>query len=211
MNRSHQAVSLKDGIVELFDEVELDRSGLAALRAVAEPAVLTSTGPTQPSRRRWLAIAASLAAVTTLGVWGARRQPYSDHLLMLADEVAYNHIAHSGSAGSTLDSLGDSLAALRPTFAKLGFAMVDATGDVALTDATLVGGRFCMLMAAPAVQLRYITPRGEVHVCQARFDPLRHAGVPDVAQAGVEPLVLHTRGVRVSLAQRAGVLFAVAA
>ncbi len=209
MNRSHQTVSLKDGIVELFDEVELDRSRLAALRAVAEPAALNSAAPTQPSRRRWLAIAASLAAVTTLGVWGTRRQPYSDHLLMLADEVAYNHIAHSDDA--TLDALGDSLAALRPTFAKLGFAMVDATADSALTDATLIGGRFCMLMAAPALQLRYTTPRGEVHVCQARFDQLRHAGVPDVAQAGVEPVVLHTRGVRVSLAQRAGVLFAVAA
>jgi hypothetical protein len=210
MNKSHQSVSLKAGIVELFDEIGLDRTQLDALRAHAEPAMRNPDAPAQPSRRRWLAVAASLAAVTTLGIWGVRRQPYSDHLQMLADEVAYNHVAHSGD-DSSLDALGDSLASLRPTFAKLGFAMVDATGDPALADATLIGGRFCMLMAAPAVQLRYDTPRGEVHVCQARFDPVRHAGVPDVTLAGVEPVVLHTRGVRVSLAQRAGVLFAVAA
>lgn len=214
MNKAHESVALKDGVVELFEDVQLDRERLQHLRALAPGNEASETGNGRPavlSRRRWLTMAASLAAVGTLGLWASRRETYTGHIQMLADEVAYNHLVHGAAAGGKLDASGSTLDVLRPTFASIGFALQDATADTALTDATLLGGRFCSVMTAAAVQLRYTSPRGEVSVCQTRFDPMRHGDVPDLAVARGEPVVLHTRGVRVSLAHRAGVLIAVVA
>ena len=181
--------------------------------------------PGNPQRRRLLAMAATVVAASGLGLWLSRREAHAEHIVMLAEEVAFTHLTYSAAAGVALDVLGNDIGLLRLRFSAVGFALIDAaaigtaaldaaaintTVDPALKGAELVGGRLCVLTAAPAVQLRYRGVQGEVSVCQTRFHPQRHRDVPDLAAAGAAPTVLHARGVRVSLAHRQGVLFAVA-
>jgi len=216
MKSSPSPVSLKVGIAEVFDDVALDAAQLSALHALdatrqtpaAAEALPPASTPSMPARRRWLAMAASLAAVGALGVWMGRRPGSASLAELLADEVAYNHIVHSVPGADQLDIEASTLDALRPTFANIGFALVDPQDDPALADARLLGGRFCRVMAAAAVQLRYRGARGDLSVCQARFDPERHGELPDLVIAS-ETLIVTTRGLRVSLGQRAGVLVAV--
>jgi len=203
MKNASERVPLKQAVAELFEAEHLDSERLHALRAIGGQ-------PAKPERRRWLAAAAAVVAVTGLGLLQNRRETHAQNLLILADEVAYTHLAYSAATGIALDALGDNIAQLRPHFDAIGFALIDASADPALQDATLEGGRACILTAAPAVQLRYRGTQGEISVCQTRFNPLRHQDVPDLAVNGASPIVLHARGVRVSLAHQQGVLFAVA-
>lgn len=203
MKHSEEKVPLKQAVAELFETEQLDSERLRALRGM-------SGQPAQPQRRRWLAAAAAVVAVGGLGLLLNRRESHAEHLVMLAEEVAYTHLTYSAAAGIALDARGNSIAALRPHFDGVGFALVDASADAALQGATLEGGRACILTAAPAVQLRYRGAQGEISVCQTRFDPLRHRDIPELTDTATASLVLHARGVRVSLAHQRGVLFALA-
>ncbi|MGQ0800168.1 MAG: hypothetical protein ACT4NL_08670 [Pseudomarimonas sp.] len=203
MKQPHENVPLKQAVLELFEGEHLDAEQLRGLRAA-------SGQPASPQRRHWLAAAAAVVAVSGLGLVLTRRGSDAEHLTMLAEEVAYTHLTYSAAAGVALDAVGNTIAVLRPHFDGVGFALIDASGDAALQGAALEGGRACILTAAPAVQLRYRGVLGEISVCQTRFNPLRHRDVPDLAGTAATPIVLHARGVRVSLAHQQGVMFAVA-
>ncbi len=200
MSSPKEQIPLKQGIAELFSEHSLDATQLRQLRATADQGL-----PQQPHRRRWLSAAAVLVAGTGLGIWATRRGPGEQNLMLMADEVAYNHLTYR-----TVDVEGSSIAALRPAFASLGFSLLDAPFDPVLEGAELIGGRFCTVASVPAVQLRYRAAEGDVTLCQARFDPVRHREAPDMAVAAA-PAVLHARGMRVSLCHMQGVFVAVAA
>jgi hypothetical protein len=199
MSKPNERIPLRQGIAERFAAVELDAAQLHQLRFAAAQDL-----PQRPERRRWLGAAAVLVAAAGLGLLATRRGPQEDNLALLADEVAANHLAYR-----TVDVAGSSIAALRPAFASLGFALLDAPADPALEGAELLGGRFCSIASVPAVQLRYRAATGDVTLCQARFDPLRHREAPDMAVAAA-PALLHARGMRVSLCHMQGVFLAVA-
>jgi len=57
--------------------------------------------------------------------------------------------------------------------------------------------------------LRYRVGTGMVGVCQARFDPARYRGVPDM-QVAAAPVTTMARGLKVSLCHDRGVLMAMA-
>lgn len=202
MSAPDEKIPLRQGIAELFAEDALDPRRLAELRRLA------SGAPARPDRRRWLGIAAGVVAAAGLGLWALRRADPVENVGRLAEEIAYNHLRYASASGEPLDAEGSSVAELRPTFAGLGFALVEPPPDEVLQGAELLGGRFCTLAMAPAVQLRFRSPRGEVTVCEQRYDAGLHEGVPDLATAA--PAVLHARGVRVSLCHHQGVLLGVA-
>jgi hypothetical protein len=198
MNKRREKIPLKQGVAELFSEQTLNVAQLRQLRAAADQGA-----PQRPERRRWLSAAAVLVAGTGIGIWATRRGAGDQNLMLMAEEVAYNHLSYR-----SIDVAGTSIAELRPAFASLGFALLDAPSDPVLVGAELVGGRFCSVASVPAVQLRYRVAGGDVTLCQARFDPVRHREAPDMAVAA--PAVVHARGMRVSLCHMQGVLVAVA-
>jgi hypothetical protein len=213
MKRSDEKIPLRQGIIELYADEQLEPERLRLLRQAAEPTAAPTAAPSRPDRRRFLAAAAAVVASAGLGFWALRRESAEANLARLADEIAHNHSAYAEGRGMRLDAEADSIAALRPAFASLGFSLMEAPDDPALAGASLRGGRFCTVGGVSAVQLRYRSAdpaRGEVTVCQARFDPQRHRGVPDMALAAA-PAELHARGLRVSLCHAQGVLMAVTA
>jgi hypothetical protein len=199
MSNSREKIPLKQGVAELFCDQSLTTAQLRQLRAAADQGL-----PQQPERRRWLGAAAVLVAGAGLGVWAVRRTPGEQNLMLMAEEIAYNHLSYR-----IMDVAGASIAELRPAFAPLGFALLDAPSDPALEGGELIGGRFCSVASVPAVQLRYRTAGGDVTMCQARFDPVRHRQTPDMAVSA--PAMVHARGMRVSLCHMQGVLLAIAA
>lgn len=78
-----------------------------------------------------------------------------------------------------------------------------------LFDAELIGGRHCSIASVPAVMLRYRVGADVIGICQARFDPARHRGVPDM-QVAAAPATAMARGLKVSLCHDRGVLMAMA-
>jgi hypothetical protein len=106
-----------------------------------------------------------------------------------------------------LDVHSASMDELRSAFASVGFMLQPA--PMALPpEAELIGGRHCSIASVPAVALRYRSSNGLVGMCQARFDPARHRGVPALA-AGHPPAQRSARGLSVSLCHDNGVLMAV--
>ncbi len=200
MRNSREKIPLKQGIAELFSEQSLDAAQLRQLRAAADQGL-----PQRPDRRRWLGAAAVLVAGAGVGIWATRRSSGEQNLMAMAEEIAYNHLSYR-----TVDVAGSSIAELRPAFASLGFSLLDAPADPVLEGAELVGGRFCSVASVPAVQLRYRSADGDVTLCQARFDPVRHREAPDMAVTAA-PATVHARGMRVSLCHTQGVFVAVAA
>lgn len=206
MSKPQETIPLRRAIAERFADTALSPEQLAQLKALTDVASSAAPDrPARPDRRRWLAAAAVLAVGAGVGAW-LRQGAGTDNLQRLADEIAYNHLS-----GKLLDVQGDSIAALRPAFASLGFALLDAPADPELQGATLLGGRFCSIASVPAALLRYRRADGqEVTLYQAPFDPVRHRDAPDMRVAAA-PAVVHARGLRVSLCHLQGVFMAVAA
>lgn len=205
MNRP-QKTPLREAIRERFEAESLAPGQLAALRQRLAAGAGAAAAPPAASRRRFLALAASLTATATLGWWassGIRDQRDAGNLEALADEIAYNHLKHS-----TLDVEADSLEALAAAFAGVGIALQPPPTEVP-AGAELLGGRHCTIAGVPAVMLRYRLDGRIIGYCQARFDPRRHRGVPDMQLAGA-PVQLAARGMQVSLCHDRGVLMAVA-
>jgi hypothetical protein len=208
MNRPEKT-PLREAIRERFEAETLAPDQLAALRQrLAAGSGAAGAVPPAPARRRFLALAASLTATATatLGWWaasGVRDLRDAGNLEALADEIAYNHLKHS-----TLDVEADSLEALSAAFAGVGIALQPPPLEVP-AGAELLGGRHCTIAGVPAVMLRYRLDERIIGYCQARFDPRRHRGVPDMQVSGV-PVQLAARGMQVSLCHDRGVLMAVA-
>lgn len=206
-----QTRPLREALRAQFQEERLDAAQLDALRArlmAATPPPTQNAGarPAQPERRRFFAVAASVAAAATVGYWGLfglRAFQDTSNLQALADEIAYNHLFDK-----PLDFASDSLPALREAFAGVGFMLQDVPFQLP-DGAVLIGGRHCSIASVPAVMLRYRLGADEVGVCQARFDPARHRGVPDLSLAGT-PATAMSRGLKVSLCHDRGVLMAMA-
>jgi anti-sigma factor RsiW len=210
---------LRSAIRERFEGESLRPEQLAQLRALLQPAAAVRPAdasladPTDGvgsvpnrSRRRLFAIAASVAATATVGYWGSfglRAFNNASNLDALAEEVAYNHLFDK-----PMDVVSGSMDELRQAFASVGF-MLQAPPIALPGDAELIGGRHCSIAAVPAVMLRYRTAQGVLGFCQARFDPARHRGVPDMAIAHA-PVERMARGLKVSLCHDMGVLMALA-
>lgn len=203
--------SLRELLKARFEDERLDPQQLLALRDLQQsPADAASTaaaerGPVDPGRRRLFAIAASVAATGAVGYWGLfglRAFRDTSNLDVLADEIALNQLMEK-----PLDVRSGSMDELRSAFATVGFMLQPA--PMALpADAELIGGRHCSIASVPAVALRYRSESGFVGMCQARFDPARHRGVP--ARAEGQALAVRTaRGCTVSLCHDHGVLMAV--
>lgn len=207
MNRPEKT-PLREAIRERFEAETLAPEQLAALRQrLAAGTGAAGAAPPAPARRRFLALAASLTATATLGWWaasGVRDLRDAGNLEALADEIAFNHLRHSG-----LDVQAGSLEALAEAFASVGIALQPPPSDVP-AGAELLGGRHCSIAGVPAVMLRYRFDDRIIGYCQARFDPRRHRGVPDM-QVASAPAQQVARGMQVSLCHDRGVLMAVVA
>lgn len=204
---------LREQLRAKFEQERLEAAQLDALRArlSAPPAPGPQTapadqGPAQPGRRRFFATAASVAAAATVGYWGlfgVRAFRDTSNLQTLADEIAYNHLYEK-----PLDVASASMAELREAFAGVGF-LLQETPFALPPGAELIGGRHCSIASVPAVMLRYRVGADVVGICQARFDPARHRGVPDM-QLAAAPATVMARGLKVSLCHDRGVLMAMA-
>ncbi|MFY8134428.1 MAG: hypothetical protein ACOVKS_05465 [Aquimonas sp.] len=202
---------LREALREQFQEQRLDSAQLDALRArldaaAASTAVMGPAPVPQPERRRFLALAASVTAAGAVGYWGlfgltAFRN--TSNLQTLADEIAYNHLYDK-----PLDVASASLGELREAFAGVGFLLQEVPFELP-AGAELFGARHCSIASVPAVMLRYRVGTDVVGVCQARFDPARHRGVPDM-QVAAAPATAMARGLKVSLCHDRGVLMAMA-
>ncbi len=202
---------LREALREQFQEQRLDSAQLDALRArldaaAASAAVMGPAPARQPERRRFLALAASVTAAGAVGYWGlfgltAFRN--TSNLQTLADEIAYNHLYDK-----PLDVASASLGELREAFAGVGFLLQEVPFELP-AGAELFGARHCSIASVPAVMLRYRVGTDVVGVCQARFDPARHRGVPDM-QVAAAPATAMARGLKVSLCHDRGVLMAMA-
>ena len=193
---------------ERLEAAQLDalRARLSAQPAPGTPAAATDQRPAQPGRRRFFAMAASVAAAATVGYWGLfglRAFRDTSNLQSLADEIAYNHLYEK-----PLDVASASMAELRDAFAGVGFLLQEAPFELP-AGAELIGGRHCSIASVPAVMLRYRIGADVLGICQARFDPARHRGVPDM-QVAAAPATAMARGLKVSLCHDRGVLMAMA-
>jgi len=208
MNRPESG-ALRELLKAQFEEQSLDSNQLAALRARLQPTAGESAGggaaAVDPGRRRLFAVAASVAAAGAVGYWGLfglRAFRDTSNLDALADEIAFNQLMEK-----PLDVRSGSMDELRSAFANVGFMLQPA--PMALpADAELIGGRHCSIASVPAVALRCRSDNGFVGMCQARFDPARHRGVPSRAD-GEALAVRSARGCSVSLCHDHGVLMAV--
>ncbi|MCC5861673.1 MAG: hypothetical protein JJT93_07160 [Gammaproteobacteria bacterium] len=218
MRNEQMRCPLKEGIREIVAEERLDGAELEELRRLAQaPAPELAAGtvagagldrPANPSRRRWLSVAAGVGVAGVAGVLGANLigrggSGTRANAQALAEEIAYNHLRVA-----PLDIASAELPRLRDGFATLGFSLLDAA-EVEGVPGTLMGGRFCSVASVPAAMLRYRTDAGVITVYQALYDPHRHRGAADM-DAGMPGHVRHARGVEVCLCHTQGVLLAVA-
>lgn len=214
MKPDQTPVPLKKGIREIVAEESLDTAELATLRRLArdaapENAPASSSQIADPSRRRWLSVAAGVGIAAVAGMVGASLVGRSDrpggqaNAQALAEEIAYNHLRDA-----PVDIASGDLSHLRQGFARLGFQLLDAT-EIEGVPGVLVGGRFCSVASVPAAMLRYRADTGMITVYQALYDPRRHRGAADM-DAGMPGNVRHARGVEVCLCHTQGVLLAVA-
>jgi hypothetical protein len=210
MRHEETHTSLREGIRDIVNEDRLDESELARLRLLAEtPPTPVVDRPADPSRRRWLSVAAGAGIAAVAGVVGASlvgrggNTGVQANAQALAEEIAYNHLRIA-----PLDYASGDLVRLREGFATLGFNLLDAA-EVEGVPGVLMGGRLCSVASVPAAMLRYRTDAGVVTVYQALFDAQRHLGAADM-DAGMPGNVRHARGVEVCLCHTQGVLLAVA-
>ncbi len=205
---------LREVLRAQFHDERLDSAQLDALRArmsAAAPAEsrrggASADGSAQPGRRRLFAVAASVAATATIGYWGLfglRAFRDTSNIDVLADEIAYNHLFDK-----PLDVSSNSLDTLREAFAGVGFMLQEIPFELP-SGVELIGARHCSIASVPAVMLRYRAGESVIGICQARFDPARHRGVPDMRVASA-PVTAVARGLKVSLCHDRGVLMAMA-
>jgi hypothetical protein len=190
-------IRLRDGVRAIAERDALKPDELARLKELARGQ------PANPSRRRWLAAAASLGAVGVAGYFGLSTGTRSTNLQRMAEEVAGNHLR-----ASPLDVTTSDLSRARESFASLGFHLLDAA-EVEGVPGRLLGGRFCSLASVPAALLRYQDGERIYTVYQARYDKDRHSGAADMDR-GEPGAVRHVGGVEVCLCHTQGVLLAVA-
>jgi len=197
MSRDRDNVLLKDAIKELVQENSLESDELGQLKELSE------TQPAIPSRRRWLAVAAGMGAVSMAGIFGVNLIGVGNNAYAMAEEIASNHLRPA-----PLDVESASLDELRREFAGLGFSLVDAA-QVENVPGQLLGGRFCSVASTPAARLTYLDSAGPITVYQSRFDERHHQGAADMDR-GEPGNVIYSRGVKVCLCHTRGVLLATA-
>ena len=209
MTHEQTHTPLREGIREIVAEDRLDEAELARLRGLVPAAASAADRPADPSRRRWLSVAAGVGGAAVAGILGANlvgrggSSGAAANAKALAEEIAYNHLRIA-----PLDFASTDLTRLREGFATLGFNLLDAA-EVEGVPGVLRGGRFCSVASVPAAMLRYRTEAGVLTVYQALYDPQRHRGAADM-DAGMPGNVQRARGVEVCLCHTQGVLLAVA-
>jgi hypothetical protein len=199
MNRDQELIPLRQAIRELSEEQSLGSQELESLQSLTE----SKSSVEIPSRRRWLAVAASLGAVSVAGVFGVSLIGGGSNAYAMADEIASNHLRPA-----PLDIESSDLDELRRAFSSLGFSLLDAA-EVENVPGTLLGGRFCSISSAPAARLIYLSDQGPISVYQTIYDEQHHRGAADMDR-GEPGNVIHARGVEVCLCHTRGILFATA-
>lgn len=152
---------------ERFDELEerlrghysgarLDERELESLRAAigeweAQPA------PRRPRRVAWLAAAAllvalALGALAWQALTGGGRPEWDSRAA--AEELAQHHLHNLPPEFES-----DSVAGLRPLMPRLGFVPFDPE-EIAGDGLRVLGGRYCSLSSAPALQVALTDPAG---------------------------------------------------
>lgn len=198
MTSNRQKIPLRDGVQSISQQDALSPDELAHLHQLA------SGAPAEPSRRRWLAAAASISALGVAGYFGLGVGGGSGtNLQRMAEEVAGNHLR-----AAPLDIVTGELGPAREAFASLGFHLLDAA-EVENVPGRLLGGRFCSIASVPAALLRYQDGERLLTVYQARYSPSQHHGAADMDR-GEPGAVRHVGGVEVCLCHTQGVLLAVA-
>lgn len=197
MSQRNRTVSLRQGVRNLAEQQSLSADELRKLRALGEDK------PALPGRRRWLAVAAGLGAISLGGFLGSALIGRGSQAQAMADEIAYNHLR-----AAPMDYEHASLNDLRSAFAGLGFSLLDAA-ELENIPGELAGGRFCSVASVPAAMLRYSSEQGPFTVYQARFDRERHRGAANM-DLGRSGNVVYSAGVKVCLCHTQGILLATA-
>ena len=197
---------IKQAIKHLHEDIQLSSKAIQQLRQL-EPEQHESDSVSTHSNLGFRAIAAANIALLGLVAWLLLAylpgQPENNVNRIVADVVS-NHLSYKDMVYSSysLDELGNK-------FSHLGF-MLSASRPIEKVDATLIGARPCLILNIPAAQLRYqISEHRWVTVFQTRYQPSIYGPVPKLSENN-RPLVTIKGGVKVSLWQDNGLLFAMA-
>lgn len=137
---------------------------------------------------------ASLLAVCVLVAGGFYQWQTEDGIQKrIAQEVLTNHLKIK-----TLDLETSSITDLRNFFERLNFSPFYSV-LLERADLRLLGARYCTLQGVIALQLRFLTPEGEVVTYyQARYDKEHFGSLPDIKQ-GNKPHVVEEQGFAMSM------------
>lgn len=182
---SNENAPLKEVVKDLFADVGLAPEELAALRRLEQQ-------QTEPggnlSRRRFLAWAASVSAVTVTG--GVAWKVYQDRapIERMFSEVASVHLAKR-----PLNFQASNIAELSDEFAPQGF-MVRNSQPLEQLSGELEGGRFCWLLKQAAAEFRYRLASGAwATVIQTEYKRDIFGKLPEIAH-GKTPIVRFIKG-----------------
>ncbi|MEO0443023.1 MAG: hypothetical protein AAFZ92_04680 [Pseudomonadota bacterium] len=196
---------IKQAIKHLHQDIQLSTDAIEQLRQ------LDCEHNSKPASSQrgfgFRAIAAANIALLGLVAWllfaYLPGQPENNVNRIVADVVS-NHLSHKAMVYDTysLDELGNK-------FSHLGF-MLSVSRPVEGVEATLIGARPCLILNIPAAQLRYqVNEHRWVTVFQTRYQASIYGPIPKLSEKK-NPLVTVKGGVKVSLWQDNGLLFAMA-
>lgn len=192
---------LRDALKDYLEHEELTDQEIDQLQALAENNKVQSRYMPQRSTK-WIALLTLAASLFIVVALSYTYKIHTNDLIQerLAHEVFTNHLKIK-----SLDIETHSLQELRDFFERLDFSPF-FSGDMRTADLKLLGGRYCTLQGAVALQLRFLSPDGEVITFyQALYEKDRFGKLPDIKE-GDRPNVILEKGIEMSIWQENSVV-----
>lgn len=192
---------LRDALKDFLEQDSLTDQDIQQLQGLSKDQHFQTKSKTARSTK--LTTLLSLAAIFFVVVAvGFTYKMHTNDLVQqrLAHEVFTNHLKIR-----SLDIETHSLQELRGFFERLDFSPF-FSGDVRTADLKLLGGRYCTLQGAVALQLRLLSPDGEVITYyQALYEKERFGKLPNIS-VGDKPNVILEKGIEMSIWQENSVV-----
>lgn len=192
---------LRDALKDFLEQEALTDQELHQLQDWAEDNSLQIQD--KPVRStKWIVLLSLAASVFIMVALGYTYKMHTNELIQqrLAHEVFTNHLKIK-----SLDIETHSLQELRGFFERLDFSPF-FSGDLRAADLKLLGGRYCTLQGAVALQLRFQSPEGEIITYyQALYEKDRFGKLPDIKH-GDQPKVILEKGIELSIWQENSVV-----
>ncbi len=192
---------LRDALKNLLEQDSLSDHEIDQLQSQAD--YKSTPAVSKPERnRKKLALLSLAASFFVMLALGYTYKTHTNELIQqrLAHEVFTNHLKIK-----SLDIETDSLQELRLFFERLDFSPF-YSGDMNSSNLKLLGGRYCTLQGAVALQLRFQSPEGKmVTYYQALYEKDRFGKLPKISE-GDKPEVLLEKGIALTIWQENNVV-----